>query len=389
MQRAFVTLTFLAATAFATTGIDAQNQGRATGQRDQPPHMRFQGMDQNRDGIIQRDEWQGSPRAFSNQDWNGDGVLSGQEVRAGTQRDTNWEEADHEPTRAERNLSWSASAFTNLDHNRDGRLTTNEWHYDLETFHRVDRNRDNAISRTEFLGTNLDDGRDINFDDMDVNNNGRVERSEWYFSDAAFASLDRNRDGTLNRFEVVGSQNTTGDTYNQFTSLDYDRNGTLSRNEWHWSPASFSQRDLDRNGVLSQREFETMGGVAGATASSATQTIRVSSQLRWTDAVLEVRAGDIITFDATGTIVMSDNAVDTATVAGSKNGRRAPDAPILNQLAGGLLARIGNYGPIWIGDRRTMTAPVSGHLYLGVNDDHLPDNSGEFLVVVGIKGPTH
>jgi Ca2+-binding EF-hand superfamily protein len=286
-------------------------------------------------------------------------------------------------------LSWSASAFTNLDHNRDGRLTTNEWHYDLETFHRVDRNRDNAISRTEFLGTNLDDGRDINFDDMDVNNNGRVERSEWYFSDAAFASLDRNRDGTLNRFEVVGSQNTTGDTYNQFTSLDYDRNGTLSRNEWHWSPASFSQRDLDRNGVLSQREFETMGGVAGATASSATQTIRVSSQLRWTDAVLEVRAGDIITFDATGTIVMSDNAVDTATVAGSKNGRRAPDAPILNQLAGGLLARIGNYGPIWIGDRRTMTAPVSGHLYLGVNDDHLPDNSGEFLVVVGIKGPTH
>jgi hypothetical protein len=379
MQRA-TTLGFLAIAALTTAGLQAQR----------PAQMRFQGMDRNGDGSIQRDEWQGSARAFTNQDWNGDGVLSGPEVRVGAQRDTNWEEADHVPNRAERNLSWTASAFTNLDHNRDGRLTPNEWHYDTETFRRVDSNRNNVVSRVEFLGANTDDGRDISFDDLDVNNNGRVERGEWYFAGTTFTSLDRNRDGTLSRFEVVGSQNTTGDTYNQFASLDYDRNGTIARNEWHWSAASFTQRDLDRNGVLSQREFDAMGGTpAGTPPTAAIQSIRVNSQLRWTDAVLEVRAGDTITIDASGSILMSDNAVDTASPAGSNNGRLAPDAPILNQLAGGLIARIGDYGPIWVGNRRTLRAPVSGRLYLGVNDDHLPDNRGEFVVTVGVQGRTH
>jgi hypothetical protein len=384
MQRAMLTLTVLAATAFASTGLDAQGRGRG---QNRQVEIRFNGMDANGDRIIQREEWRGSPRAFSNQDWNGDGVLSGEEVRVGAQRNNNWEEADHEPTRAERNLSWSAAAFTNLDHNRDGRLAVNEWHYDLETFRRVDTNRNNSLSRAEFLGENQDDGRDINFDDLDANNNGRVERAEWYYSTAAFTTLDRNRDGALSRFEVVGGQTATGDTYNQFQSLDYNRNGSLARNEWHWSAASFAQRDVDRNGMLSPAEFATMGA-PGSAAVPGTQSVRVNAQQRWTDGGIDVRAGDVITLESSGSITMSDNAADTAGPAGSTTGRRAPDAPILNQLAGGLVARIGNQGPIWVGDRRTLTAPVSGRLYFGVNDDHLADNRGEFTVTIGLNPRT-
>ena len=48
--------------------------------------MRFQGMDTNRDGVITRQEWRGNARAFNNNDWNGDGILSGDEVRPGAQR---------------------------------------------------------------------------------------------------------------------------------------------------------------------------------------------------------------------------------------------------------------------------------------------------------------
>lgn len=66
-------------------------------------------------------------------------------------------------------------------------------------------------------------------------------------------------------------------------------------------------------------------------------------------------------------------------------GRRAHDAPILNQPAGALIARIGDYGPIFIGDRRSITAPVSGRVYLGVNDDHLAD---AFTVTVAIQPRT-
>lgn len=380
MFRALITLTVLAAPlAFAPTGLEAQTRAA---------QIRFQAMDRNNDGVISRDEWQGNARSFTVQDWNGDGRLSGEEVRIGARRNVNWEQADHNPNRFERNLSWTAAAFTNLDHNRDGRLARNEWHFDAETFQRVDGNRDGALSRAEFLGGDDDDARDTNFDDLDWNNNGIVERSEWYGSAVSFNALDKNRDGRLSRFEVVGTQDTTGDTYDQFVSLDYDRNGSIARNEWHWSAASFNARDVDRNGILSRREFDVAGGTPSTASGAGSQSVRVNSQARWTDAMLDVRAGDVLTFNATGTITMSDNAADTSVPAGSTTGRRAPDAPILNQLAGGLLARIDGYGPIWIGNRGTITAPVSGRLYLGVNDDHLPDNRGEYVVTVGVQGRT-
>ena len=63
--------------------------GRRRSRPDQPlSSMRFQAMDLNRDGRIAREEWVGSDRSFVNHDWNGDGVLSGDEVRAGAQRST-------------------------------------------------------------------------------------------------------------------------------------------------------------------------------------------------------------------------------------------------------------------------------------------------------------
>ena len=130
---------------------------------------------------------------------------------------------------------WPTTVDHNLDHNRDRRIAANEWHYDVETFRRVDRNRDGSLDQTEFLGGDVDDARDDNFDDLDWNNNGRVERSEWYGSDSVFTSMDRNRDGALSRFEVVGGTDTSNDTWDQFVSLDYNRNGSLSRDEWHWS----------------------------------------------------------------------------------------------------------------------------------------------------------
>jgi len=383
-RRALITLSVLAAPlAFASSPVEAQRAAQA--------QMRFQAMDTNRDGQISKAEWQGNARSFQVHDWNGDGVLSGPEVRVGAQRNTNWEEADHNPSRWERNLTWTAGAFSNLDHNRDSRITANEWHYDVETFRRVDANRDGALNRAEFLGGDtIDDDRGDNFDDLDYNNNGLVERSEWHGNNASFTALDKNRDGRLSRFEVVGSQDTTGDVYDQFAGLDYDRNGSIARGEWHWSQGSFAARDLDRNGVISRREFEsTATPETSATASGAgSQRIVVNAKNRWTDAMLDVRAGDILTFNASGSITMSDNGSDTSVPAGSTTGRRAPDAPILNQLAGGLIARIDGYGPIWIGNRTTLTAPISGRLYLGVNDDHLPDNNGEYVVTVGVQGRT-
>jgi hypothetical protein len=350
--------------------------------------IRFQEMDRNNDGVVTRQEWNGSANSFNVHDWNGDGRLSGEEVRIGGQRNAQLEPVDHNPNRYERNLSWTRNAFTQFDHNRDGKLTSNEWHFDLETFRRVDRNRDNAINLTEFVGEGYDDDRGDNFDDLDYNNNGRVERSEWHGGLDDFRWLDKNSDGVLSRYEVAGNQNSL-DTYDEFAGLDFDRNGSLSRAEWHWSNVSFTQRDTNRDGVISKREFDVSGGAPGATPTAAgRQTVKVNAQQRWTDTGFSVRAGDVLTFSASGEIRMSDNAADTASPAGSRTGRTAPDAPVLGQLAGGLLAKIGEFSPIFVGGRATITAPVTGRLYLGVNDDHLPDNAGEFTVTVGIQGRT-
>jgi Ca2+-binding EF-hand superfamily protein len=363
----------------AVTSAEAQAQDKPVSK------YRFQVLDKNRDGRITREEWDGNDRTFMNHDWNGDGVLSGNEVRPGAQRNT--ELADHNPNVRERNLNWTQQNFNALDHNRDRRISANEWHFDLATFRRIDADGNDSVSLQEFLGEGVDDDRDETFDDMDWNNDGRVTRSEWHGGTTEFNRLDRNRDGALTRFEVQGAE-ASFDTWDQFNNLDFDRNGTLSRAEWHWSNASFSTRDRNRDGVISKQEFDVSGGTPAAASVATQRSIRVNSQHRWTDSGIDVRAGDVITFSATGTITMSDDTGDTASPAGSTRGRTAPDAPVLNQLAGGLLARIGGWSPTFIGSRGTWTAPVGGRLYLGVNDDHLPDNRGEFVVQVGVQGRT-
>ena len=355
----------------------------------QTRNMRFYEMDTNRDGRITRDEWRGSDRSFQVHDWNGDGVLSGNELRVGYQRDTDFEQADHDPNWRERNLTYTRQMFANLDHNRDGRLEPNEWHYQIETFRRIDRNRDNALTLSEFLGQNVNDDRGDDFDDLDYNNDGYVSRQEWHGGLREFDSLDRNRDGRLSRYEVVGSE-TSFTTYNEFQNLDYNRDGRLARNEWHWSNSSFNQWDTNRDGVISQQEFERAGGAPGSVGAitgrqEVGQTIHVNSQTRWTDSGLTVRQGDILHIESSGQIQLSDNGSDMAGTAGALSKRMAPDAPITGVYAGALIGVIQGYPAFAIGNQTTITAPASGHLYLGVNDDHLPDNRGEFVVTISVE----
>jgi len=89
--------------------------------------LRHHGIDANNDGRITRGEFRGNDSAFSNLDWNRDGILSGEELRPG------------------------AHPFVHLDHDNDGRVTRGEWNGDVAVFNRLDRNRDDKISRDEFF----------------------------------------------------------------------------------------------------------------------------------------------------------------------------------------------------------------------------------------------
>ena len=137
--------------------------------------------------------------------------------------------------------------------------------------------------------------------------------------------------------------------------------------------------------MLSRQEFATTAGGSTAGAVPLPTTVRLDPKLRWTDTGIDTRAGDVLTFASRGTIQMSHDKNDQATPAGSLTGRRAPASPI-DAVAGILIARIGDSNTVVVGDQTTLTAPRGGRLYLGINDDHLPDNSGEFQVTVGIRG---
>jgi hypothetical protein len=163
---------------------------------------------------------------------------------------------------------------------------------------------------------------------------------------------------------------------------DDNGDGVISASEWRASGRTFNRTDLNRDGVVSRREF--FNADTGAIGTSG-HTILVDPTQRWTDTGLFIEAGDVVTFEAEGTIQMSSDRNDIAAPGGAVSGRRAADAPRHQDPAGSLIARIGDSGPIFVGDRRTITrAPISGRLYLGVNDDHLADNSGEYRVMVTI-----
>ena len=325
----FAAVAFLGAAVFADPATARASAEPQAAQR----NIRFRAMDTNNDGRITRAEWRGNDRSFRNHDWNNDGVLSGDELRPGAAR-------NRETIRNEREFyDWTRAGFRSVDANGDNRITRGEWNYDYELFLRADRNRDNVLSLVEFLGgdeTDLD--REDRFADLDTNNNGTLERREWHGTYDAFEWLDRNNDGRLSRSETVGDE------------------------------------DLP-TGTSGRRRYAV-----------SNQVVRVDAQTRWTDTGIVVRAGDTLHFQSQGTVSLMSGNSDLADPAGARNGRRASNAPLPSMPAGALIGRIGDSEPFFIGDMETLQrAANSGRLYLSVNDDHLPDNGGQFRVTVSVE----
>jgi hypothetical protein len=134
------------------------------------------------------------------------------------------------------------------------------------------------------------------------------------------------------------------------------------------------------NGVATSGENPNLASPTGA-------GIAVSPKQAWTSTGMTVRKGESLTFNANGEIQLSTNADDVATAFGSKTGRKAPNAPMPNVLAGALIGRVGTNGePFAIGSGVTIAMPESGQLFLGINDDGFADNQGEIRVDISRSG---
>jgi Ca2+-binding EF-hand superfamily protein len=196
--------------------------------------MQYRAMDQNNDGRITREEWQ---RSFNNHDWNGDGVLSGDELRPGASR--------YQETSA------SSDQFRALDRNNSGAISRSEWTGTTQDFNRLDQDRNDHLSVEEFyqrLGSDQ-------FSELDNNNNGVITYDEWYPSSRrSFDALDLNRDGRLNRDEFYNQQQYV---VSAFRELDQNNDGRISRREWRSTSQDFNNLDTNGDGYLSENEFNT------------------------------------------------------------------------------------------------------------------------------------
>ena len=221
--------------------------------------MRHQGMDRNNDGQITRAEWRGNDQSFRNQDWNGDGVLSGEEVRPGGRRQT-WNQDWNRDGRVDSQDAQIAQRFRGYDMNNDNRVAVSEWPGEQRLFARLDTNRDRLLSIEEYTtgaGFRLDaqGGPANRFSNIDANRDGWVTRNEWNMGSADFNRLDVNRDNRISRFEF---EDDTPSYQAQFANVDTNRDGWIARSEWRMGAAEFDRIDINNDNRISRFEFENV-----------------------------------------------------------------------------------------------------------------------------------
>ena len=139
----------------------------------------------------------------------------------------------------------------------------------------------------------------------------------------------------------------------------------------------FENRRFTNNNNSSNNSGNSFGG---RPSGMRERQVTVSADVPWNDAGIEVRAGQTVYFEAQGRVRWGRDRQDGP--AGERNSPSNPNRPMGNRNAAALIGKIGN-DMFFIGDE---TGPVrirsAGRLYLGVNDDVLADNTGNFRVVV-------
>ena len=111
------------------------------------------------------------------------------------------------------------------------------------------------------------------------------------------------------------------------------------------------------------------------------RSVVVPSNVQWTNTGVNVSRGQSVRFEPSGEIRLSFNGDDIARPAGALSNRHAGNAPIPTIPVGALIGRVNNGQPFSIGDpTQAFQMPENGRLFLGVNDDHVADNSGNYVV---------
>ena len=166
------------------------------------------------------------------------------------------------------------------------------------------------------------------------------------------------------------------------------RNGTIEFEERRNFGGGRTLR-FDRDEVV-RIEFETYRNNTGGSSNNLgrptgmrEKQVIVSGDVSWNDTGIDVRPGQTVYFESQGQVRWGRDRRDGP--AGERNSPPNPGRPMPNRNAAALIGKIGNDSGdlFFIGDETgAVRLRGSGRLFLGVNDDVLTDNSGNFRVVV-------
>ena len=219
----------------------------------------FRDRDKNHDGVLTLEEYGGHPGNFSAMDANGDRVLSRDEF-VSRYREGN-ENAPAVSTGPLVEAPPLVDAFARMDRNRDNAISRGEWRSDTApaTFARLDRNHDGVVTRDEFANPLPLGSAEARFDDLDQNRNGLIDRNEWRGEALSYNVVDRNRDNrvTIDEFvnQPAGYGAGTGTLQSRFAQLDRNHNGVVNRGEWRGETLSFDAVDLNGDNRITLDEY--------------------------------------------------------------------------------------------------------------------------------------
>jgi hypothetical protein len=173
------------------------------------------------------------------------------------------------------------------------------------------------------------------------------------------------------------------------SSVSFDPLGTTGVGDRRTVPASQIARIYinapKARSVYASRLNESTSQSAVATTgveSAGGQTVTVQANQPWTDTGINVRRGMPLIFTTSGEIQVGPGR-STGAEGTDPSGADTSRYPIRGMGLGGLIGRVGNSAPFRIGSSsEPIRMPATGRLFLGINDDHHPDNSGSFNVVV-------
>ena len=211
-----------------------RNSGRQDPRSRTDADVRFGGLDTNDDNVISRAEWRGNLTSFRQHDWNRDGVISGDEVRTGEVRagGGRWDE------------------FYRRDSDGNGVLTRAEFGGHGGNFNAMDTNGDGLLNGNEFVSRGGRTGgpigdvgggdmawRDVQFHEMDRDDDNALEKLEWRGSALHFDMLDRDNDGRIEGWEYSSPDQLS----TWYRNMDRDRDGIVERHEWRGDRREFDQ----------------------------------------------------------------------------------------------------------------------------------------------------